>query len=75
MTATRCHWLILAEPLPVPRPATAHAVDDGHVMAGRHRDLDVAGVRFHPESDTTAGALAPPADSRTSARNVSLACP
>lgn len=57
MTATRYHSLVLDEPLPDPLLATAHALDDGHVMAVKHRELDVSGVQFHPESVTTEGGL------------------
>ena len=54
--ATRYHSLILREEsLPAELQISARA-DDGVVMGLRHRDYDIEGVQFHPESIlTTAG--------------------
>ncbi|MBE7490902.1 MAG: aminodeoxychorismate/anthranilate synthase component II [Planctomycetes bacterium] len=52
--AGRYHSLCLDDAgLPSCLEATAWA-DDGVIMAARHRDLDVTGVQFHPESVLTA---------------------
>jgi anthranilate synthase/aminodeoxychorismate synthase-like glutamine amidotransferase len=53
LTATRYHSLVL-EPDSVPDclAVTAHSAD-GVVMGVRHRELDVEGVQFHPESILT----------------------
>jgi anthranilate synthase/aminodeoxychorismate synthase-like glutamine amidotransferase len=53
LTATRYHSLVL-DPATVPDclEVTAHTVD-GIVMGVRHRDVDVEGVQFHPESILT----------------------
>jgi anthranilate synthase component II len=51
--ATRYHSLILREDsLPPELQVTARA-DDGVVMGIRHRDYDIEGVQFHPESILT----------------------
>jgi anthranilate synthase component II len=48
--ATRYHSLAVEEgPFPADLDVTAHA-DDGTVMGLRHKELDVEGVQFHPES-------------------------
>ena len=53
-TATRYHSLTLApDSIPAVFDVTATAAD-GTVMGVRHRDLDVEGVQFHPESILTA---------------------
>jgi len=54
--ATRYHSLVVERAtLPGVLEVTAEA-EDGTVMAVRHRELDVEGVQFHPESIlTTAG--------------------
>ena len=53
LTATRYHSLTL-EPATIPNTlhVTARSLD-GVVMGVRHRDLDVEGVQFHPESILT----------------------
>ena len=53
LTATRYHSLVL-DPATVPDSleVTARSTD-GIVMGVRHRDLDVEGVQFHPESILT----------------------
>ena len=54
LTATRYHSLTLRpETLPDSLVVTATA-DDGTIMGARHRELDVEGVQFHPESILTA---------------------
>ena len=54
--ATRYHSLVVErETMPAVLEVTAET-EDGVVMALRHRELDVEGVQFHPESIlTTAG--------------------
>ncbi|MDT0402795.1 MULTISPECIES: anthranilate synthase component II [Streptomyces] len=52
LTVTRYHSLVVTEPT-APLVVTATSVDDGSVMGIRHRDLDVEGVQFHPESVMT----------------------
>jgi anthranilate synthase component II len=52
--ATRYHSLVVApESVPVELEVTAWT-DDGVVMGLRHREHDVEGVQFHPESILTA---------------------
>ena len=53
LTATRYHSLVL-DPATVPDvlEVSAHTAD-GVVMGVRHRELDVEGVQFHPESILT----------------------
>jgi anthranilate/para-aminobenzoate synthase component II len=53
LTATRYHSLTL-DPATIPDvlAVTARSVD-GVVMGVRHRELDVEGVQFHPESILT----------------------
>jgi anthranilate synthase/aminodeoxychorismate synthase-like glutamine amidotransferase len=51
--ATRYHSLVVeAETLPDCLEVTA-TTDDGMIMGMRHRDFDVEGVQFHPESILT----------------------
>jgi anthranilate synthase component II len=51
--ATRYHSLVLREDsLPAELQITARA-DDGVVMGLRHREYDIEGVQFHPESILT----------------------
>jgi anthranilate synthase/aminodeoxychorismate synthase-like glutamine amidotransferase len=53
-TATRYHSLVV-DPDTVPECLEVTATTaDGMVMGVRHRDLDVEGVQFHPESILTA---------------------
>jgi len=53
LTATRYHSLTLApESIPDVLVVTARSAD-GVVMGVRHRDLEVEGVQFHPESILT----------------------
>ena len=54
LEATRYHSLVVApETLPSVLEVTAQT-DDGIIMGLRHRELDVEGVQFHPESILTA---------------------
>jgi anthranilate synthase/aminodeoxychorismate synthase-like glutamine amidotransferase len=54
LTATRYHSLVVdAATLPACLEVTARTAD-GTVMGVRHRDADVEGVQFHPESILTA---------------------
>jgi len=46
-------WAVAAEQLPSCLKVTA-AADDGTIMAIAHREFDVNGVQFHPESIMTA---------------------
>lgn len=53
LTATRYHSLVLdPDTVPDVLEVTARSVD-GIVMGVRHRELDVEGVQFHPESILT----------------------
>ena len=53
LEATRYHSLVVAaDSVPDVLEVTARA-DDGVVMGLRHRELDVEGVQFHPESILT----------------------
>ncbi len=53
LTATRYHSLVLApDSIPESLEVTARS-PDGVVMGIRHRELDVEGVQFHPESILT----------------------
>jgi anthranilate synthase/aminodeoxychorismate synthase-like glutamine amidotransferase len=55
LTATRYHSLIVdSETLPEDLEITARS-DDGIIMALSHREYDVHGVQFHPESILTEG--------------------
>ena len=55
LTATRYHSLVVeAGSVPAALEISASS-EDGTVMGLRHRELDVEGVQFHPESILTAG--------------------
>ncbi len=54
-TATRYHSLAVVESTLPDRIEVTGRTDSGVVMAMRHRDLDVEGVQFHPESVLTQG--------------------
>ena len=45
-------WVVDAESLPACLEITATS-DEGQIMALRHKDLDVRGIQFHPESILT----------------------
>jgi anthranilate synthase/aminodeoxychorismate synthase-like glutamine amidotransferase len=54
-TATRYHSLLVEEDsLPDCLEVTARS-DDGVIMGLRHRECDISGVQFHPESILTTG--------------------
>jgi anthranilate synthase/aminodeoxychorismate synthase-like glutamine amidotransferase len=54
LEATRYHSLVIDRAtMPAELLITAESAD-GTVMGVRHRDLDVEGVQFHPESILTA---------------------
>jgi anthranilate synthase/aminodeoxychorismate synthase-like glutamine amidotransferase len=50
-TATRYHSLV-GEKTSIPSciEVSAEAMDDGEIMAVRHREYPITGVQFHPES-------------------------
>ena len=52
--ATRYHSLV-ANPKKIPEclKVIAHSLDDGEVMAVRHKQYLIEGVQFHPESVLT----------------------
>lgn len=53
--ATRYHSLIIDEKtIREPLQATAHSMDGNEVMAVKHKDYDLYGIQFHPESILTA---------------------
>jgi anthranilate synthase component 2 len=53
-TAGRYHsWAVVPEGLPDSLIVTAVAADQDRIMAIRHRDYNVRGVQFHPESIMT----------------------
>ncbi len=54
MEATRYHSLIVDEEhLPGCLDVIARSIDDGEIMAIRHRSYPIVGVQFHPESILT----------------------
>ena len=55
LEATRYHSLIVEESSLPDELEVVATSDDGLVMGLRHRDLDVEGVQFHPESILTTG--------------------
>ncbi|MDE6150533.1 MAG: aminodeoxychorismate/anthranilate synthase component II [Prevotella sp.] len=53
ITMGRYHsWVVSRESLPDCLDITAES-DEGHIMALRHRTLDIRGLQFHPESVLT----------------------
>ena len=53
-TAGRYHsWVVSRENLPSTLEITAEDTADRHIMALRHREYDVRGIQFHPESVLT----------------------
>lgn len=53
ITMGRYHsWVVSGEGLPDCLEITAES-DEGHIMALRHRTLDIRGLQFHPESVLT----------------------
>jgi anthranilate synthase component 2 len=55
LTAGRYHSLVVGdEGFPASLEVCARAVDDGTIMALRHREWPVYGLQFHPESVLTA---------------------
>ena len=53
-TAGRYHsWVVSREDFPSCLEITAEATDEGEIMALRHREYDVRGIQFHPESVLT----------------------
>lgn len=57
LTVTRYHSLVVTDPPAAELAVTATSRDDGYVMGIRHRQLDVEGVQFHPESVMTEGGM------------------
>ncbi|PWU82025.1 MAG: aminodeoxychorismate/anthranilate synthase component II [Candidatus Nitrosopolaris wilkensis] len=51
--ATRYHSLVADKKIPPCLEVTATALDDGEIMAIRHRQYLIEGVQFHPESVLT----------------------
>jgi anthranilate synthase component II len=51
--ATRYHSLVADRKIPPCLEVTATALDDGEIMAIRHRQYLIEGVQFHPESILT----------------------
>ena len=81
-TATRYHSLAVEETTLPDFIEVTGRTDSGVVMAMRHRELDVEGVQFHPESVLTQGGhqmlanwLARCGDSEAPARAVALNAP
>ncbi len=55
-TAGRYHsWVVSGEDFPACLEITAEADDGREIMAIRHREYDVRGIQFHPESVLTPG--------------------
>jgi anthranilate synthase component II len=52
-TVNRYHSLAIEKSSCPPELATTAWTDDGEIMGVRHRELDVQGVQFHPESILT----------------------
>lgn len=58
LTATRYHSLVI-DPVSMPDELIVSAkTEDGTIMGVRHRDLDIEGVQFHPESILTDDGMA-----------------
>jgi len=53
LRVARYHSLVVRPPLPSSIEITAVALDDGEVMAVKHRSYPIFGVQFHPESIMT----------------------
>jgi anthranilate synthase/aminodeoxychorismate synthase-like glutamine amidotransferase len=54
MEAVRYHSLVVDdETLPDCLEVTAKSIDDGEIMGLKHRDYDIYGLQFHPESILT----------------------
>jgi anthranilate synthase/aminodeoxychorismate synthase-like glutamine amidotransferase len=54
MHVARYHSLVIAhDSVPAALRVTAHADDDGEIMAVEHREYPVTGLQFHPESAAT----------------------
>ncbi|CAA9536945.1 MAG: Anthranilate synthase, amidotransferase component @ Para-aminobenzoate synthase, amidotransferase component [uncultured Thermomicrobiales bacterium] len=51
--ATRYHSLLVDRPSLPPTLEVTAETDDGLIMGMRHRELDIEGVQFHPESILT----------------------
>ncbi|MGI0091090.1 MAG: anthranilate synthase component II [Nitrososphaerales archaeon] len=56
--ATRYHSLVVKKgSVPAELEVTASSLDDGEIMALRHREYPIFGVQFHPESIRTSSGM------------------